>query len=371
MYNKKTVLTISVITTCIAIFSACSKNRNEITFVPIDKVQLGKKFFFDKNLSNPIGQSCASCHNPGAGFTDADHGPTSRGAVNGLFGNRNCPTVSYAVYSPLFHFDTDDSVYVGGMFLDGRVNTLQEQAMKPFLNPLEMNNTDGTMVISKLRNSEYYPLYTKIYGEANDDNKAFANIADAISMYEQSREVNAFSSKYDLYLKGKLQLTDQELRGLQLFNDTAKGNCASCHVSEADEDAGFALFTDFTYDNIGVPKNPNNPFYILPVMYNPIGANALDYGLGAIVNDAAFNGAFKVSTLRNVELTAPYFHNGYYKTLEEVVHFYNKRDVDPTIPAAEFPTTMNKKELGDLKLTEQEEKDIVVFLKTLTDGYHQ
>jgi cytochrome c peroxidase len=368
MQDKKIGLIISAIITSVAILTACSKDRDVITVVPIDKVQLGKQVFFDKNLSNPIGQSCASCHSPEAAFSDTGHGITSQGVVAGLFNNRNCPSITYASFAPPFHFDETDSVYVGGFFLDGRVNTLQEQAKKPFLNLLEMNNTDPTMVIAKLRRADYYPLFKKLYGEASNVDQAFSNLADAIATFEQSSQVNAFSSKFDYYLQGKVQFTNQELRGLQLFNDPLKGNCAACHISDPDPDFGKVLFTDFTYDNIGVPKNPANPFYSIPSTYNPQGANALDYGLGSVLNDPIYYGRFKVPSLRNVAQTAPYFHNGFFQTLDEVVHFYNKRDVEP-FPAAEFPATVNHQEMGNLHLTLQEEKDIVRFLKTLSDGY--
>lgn len=366
MLNKKTLLILSTIITSIVIFTACSKERDEITIVPIDKVQLGKQLFFDKNLSNPVGQSCASCHSPEAAFSDPAHGITSQGAVTGLFNNRNCPSVTYSSYAPALHFDLTDSVYVGGFFLDGRANTLQEQAKKPLLNPVEMNNKDAAMVVAKLVTANYYPLYRKVYGDASNIDEAFSNLADAIATFEHSSQVNAFTSKFDYYQQGKAQLNDQELRGLQLFNDPAKGNCAACHISTPD--LGKVLFTDFTYDNIGVPKNPANPFYSMPTAFNPHGTNALDYGLGGVLNDVTYNGHFKVPGLRNVALTAPYFHNGFFKTLEEVVHFYNKRDVEP-FPEAEFPATVNHQEMGNLKLTAQEEKDIVAFMKTLTDGY--
>lgn len=368
MRSKKTLFVLIAIITGIAFFTACSKDHNEITVVPVDKVQLGKAIFFDKNLSNPVGQACASCHSPNAAFSDQNHGITAQGAVSGLFSNRNCPSLTYASFTPLFHYDPVDSVYVGGFFLDGRVNTLQEQAMRPFLNKLEMNNADTAMVIAKLRSADYYPLYKKVYGEPVNIQKAFANMADAIGNFEMSAVFSPFTSKFDYYLKGVAQLSPEEERGLKLFNDPLKANCAACHPSTPDPDLGKVMFTDFTYDNIGVPKNPANPFYAIPSTFNPDGTNAFDYGLGKILNNADFYGHFKVSSLRNVALTAPYFHNGFLNTLEEVVHFYNKRDVEP-FPVAEFPATVNHKELGNLHLTAQEEKDIVAFLKTLTDGY--
>lgn len=350
------------------ILLSCEDDRDYTFVSPIDKVALGKELFFDKNLSNPGGQSCATCHSPQTGFSDLNHNIVSEGAVDGFFGNRNAPNVGYAMFAPPLHYDTVDGTYIGGFFLDGRVNTLEEQAKKPFMNPLEMNITNTEMLAAKLREAPYYALYQKVYGNNEDVETIFHNIVDAIATFEKSKEVNPFSSKYDYYLKGQATLTQQELRGLQLYNATDKGNCAACHISEPDEDNGKVLFTDFTYDNIGVPKNPNNPFYTIPVSNNPLGSNAIDYGLGAVVNDANQNGKFKVPTLRNVAVSAPYFHNGFYNTLEEVVHFYNRRDVED-FPAAEVPETVNHDELGNLGLTLQEEKDIVAFMKTLTDGF--
>ncbi len=155
-----------------------------------------------------------------------------------------------------------------------------------------------------------------------------------------------------------------------MFNDTARAMCANCHVSTPDETTGKVLFTDFTYDNIGVPKNNYNPFYTIPSTFNTAGFSYVDYGLGAIVNDPAQNGKFRVPSLRNIALTAPYFHNGVFGTLEEVVHFYNTRDVAGSgFGKPEAPTNINKEETGNLKLTAQEEADIVAFIRSLTDGY--
>jgi cytochrome c peroxidase len=314
MKNQKTTAILSAIILFIAAFTACSKDKDIITVVPIDKVQLGRLMFFDKNLSNPIGQSCASCHHPGSAFTDPLHAIASQGATSGLFSNRNCPSIAYSSYTPPFHYDVTDSVFVGGFFFDGRANTLQEQAIKPFLNNLEMNNADEEMVITKLQSADYFSLFQKVYGEITNTNQAFFNIADAISSFETSPEVNRFTSKFDYYLKGKVQFNEQELNGLKLFNDPFKGNCAACHPSTSDAEIGKVLFTDFTFDNIGVPKNPANPFYTIPAAFNRKGSNALDYGLGGILNDANFYGHFKVPSLRNVALTAPYFHNGFFNT---------------------------------------------------------
>lgn len=334
----------------------------------IAKIDLGRLIFFDKSLSNPKGQACASCHSQPTGFSDPDHGITSPGIIPGLFGSRNSPAIAYSMFIPALHYDDDDETYVGGLFWDGRVNSLEEQAQKPFFNILEMNLTDQKMFVSRVKEADFYPLYQKIYGNAGDSTTVLKNVADAIATFERSHELNLFTSKFDYYLRGEASLTAQELRGFQLFSDPDKGKCTNCHPAEPDANSGKIMFTDFTYDNIGVPKNTNNPFYTIPAAFNPDGANFIDYGLAKTTGDPSNNGQFKVPTLRNIALSAPYFHNGFFNTLEEVVHFYNARDVD-NFPPAEITGNVNEEELGNLHLTPQEEKDIVAFMKTLTDGY--
>jgi len=352
---------------CLPTLFSCESDKDYTTVTPLDKVTLGKQLFFDQNLSNPGGQSCATCHNPETGFSDVNHSIVSPGAHAGLFGNRNAPSIAYTMFTPQLQFDADGGTFFGGFFLDGRTNSLEEQASKPFFNPLEMNLTNPQMLTNKLLQAPYYDLYVKIYGNDTDPTTVLSNITDALATFERSKEVSPFTSKYDYYLKGMASLTPQELNGLRLFQDENKGNCAACHITDPDEDSGKILFTDFTYDNIGVPKNPNNPFYTLPCQYNPNGGNAEDLGLRVTVNNPNHNGKLKVPTLRNVGVTAPYLHNGLFNTLEEVVHFYNKRDTD--FPNAEVPATVNHNELGNLGLTAQEELDIAAFMKTLTDGY--
>ncbi|HXU26705.1 MAG TPA: cytochrome c peroxidase [Bacteroidia bacterium] len=368
---------VSILISCIAlVFTACKKEYAMDTVKPIVtpdmKIELGKNLFFDKGLSNPIGQSCSSCHSPETAFSDFNHNAISPGAVDGLFGNRNAPSIIYSMYTPApLHYSVDDSAYMGGQFLDGRVNTLTDQAQKPFLNVLEMNNVNPEMVVSKVQSASYFSLYQQIYGNVDDIATAFNNIADALSAYESSDQFsNRFTSKYDYYLKGQATLTAQELSGMQLFIDTLKGQCANCHLVTPDPVSGKILFTDFTYTNDGVPKNPNNPFYTVSSAFNPAGVNYIDVGLGGFLNNHDYDGMFKVSTLRNVAVSAPYFHNGSFNSLEDVVHFYNTRDVPNSgFPASEITSTVDTAETGNLKLTTQEEKDIVAFLKTLTDGY--
>ena len=335
------------------------------------KQTLGKRLFFDKNLSTPIGQACADCHSPETGFAspNADQ-PVSQGVHKDRFGNRNDLPAAYASFSPKFHYDSDEGIYVGGQFWDGRAADLMEQAKGPFLNPLEMANPDAKAVVEKVSESEYADLFRKAFGIAafDDPNEAYDMVAEAIAAYEQSSELNQFTSKYDLYLAGKVALTEREQGGLELFEDEEKGNCAACHPSKPGADGTPPLFTDFTYDNLGTPKNPENPFYYLSKELNPDGVNFVDLGLGGVLNKPSENGKFKVPSLRNVAKTSPYLHNGIFKDLRQVVVFYNTRDVGPW-PPPELDTNVNRDELGDLGLTQQEIDDVVAFLLTLTDGY--
>jgi cytochrome c peroxidase len=337
------------------------------------KERLGKLLFFEKSLSTPPGQSCSSCHAPEVAFADPETElPVSKGARPGIYGNRNDMTITYAAFVPPLHRNKEEGIWVGGLFWDGRANSLAEQAQGPPLNPLEMSNPDTLTIAGKLRALGYAGLFTEAYGAdaLRNPGIAFTNMADAIEAYEKTSEVSPFSSKYDYWLRGETELSKQELRGLKLFEAEDKGNCAACHPSSASEDGSSPLFTDFTYDNLGVPRNPENPFYSLPPELNPDGFAFVDFGLGKTVNDPAQNGKFRVPTLRNVAVTPPYLHNGVFKTLFNVVAFYNTRDVAKW-PAPEVAENVNKEELGELGLTNQELEDIVAFLRTLTDGWNE
>lgn len=334
---------------------------------------LGEQIFNDTELSSPAGQSCGTCHAAQLAFTDPDQDvPTSRGVLEDRFGFRNSPTAMYSAFVPPLTFDPEEGLFIGGLFLDGRVDTLEEQAALPFLNPLEMNNADKAEVVAKLETAPYARLFQRVFGRGvfGDVELAYASMTQAIAAFERTRPFQPFSSKYDAYLAGEARLNRQERLGLALFNDPLKGNCAACHPSAVSEDGAPPQFTDFTYDNIGVPKNPNNPFYALSPELNPDGASFIDRGLGVTVDDPAEDGKFRVSSLRNVALTAPYAHNGFFPDLRSTVQFYNTRDVAPW-PAAELPDTMNREELGDLKLSDAEVDAIVAFLNTLTDGFRR
>lgn len=338
--------------------------------------QLGKFLFHDTNLSTPPGQACATCHDPQVGFTGPDQainagGAVYEGAVPGLFGNRKPPSAAYAGNSPILHFQ---NTWIGGMFWDGRAtgktlgDPLAEQAQGPFLNPLEQNNASAQAVINKVLASNYNGLFTEVCA---DSSRYYECIGRSIAAYERSKEVSPFSSKYDYWQKGQAKLTGQEQKGLALFNGKAK--CSGCHTPPQ--------FTDFTYDNLGVPRNPLNPFYN-ELDWNPLGQAWLDEGLGGYlksINDPNYEqeqGKHKVPTLRNVDkrtnekFIKAYTHNGYFKSLEDIVHFYNTRDVPGAgWPVPEVADNVNTTELGNLGLNHGEELAIVAFLKTLSDGY--
>ena len=357
-----------------SILCQCSpKNQEGADAGLTQKEQLGKLLFFDESLSAPEGQSCATCHDPAAGFADPlIELPVSRGAVHGLYGNRNDMPVSYSMYVPALHYDSTEEVWIGGLFWDGRANSLTEQAMGPPLNPLEMANSDTADVADKIMNLEYLDRFAEIYGDhaLNDPDSAFFYMADALATYERSKEVNPFSSKFDLWQRGESVLTEQEQRGFMLFVVESKGNCSACHPHTPLEDGTPALFSDFTYDNLGTPPNGESPFLLLSSVHNPDGFNYRDPGLAETLGDPSELGKFRVPTLRNVAITPPYLHNGVFKTLYQVVAFYNTRDVAPW-QEPETLANLNVDEMGNLGLTNQEVEDIVAFLKTLTDGWSE
>jgi cytochrome c peroxidase len=349
---------------------------------PLDQQEeLGKRLFFDKNLSTPAGQSCADCHGAKVGYSGPDSavnagGAVYEGAVHGRFGNRKPPAAAYAGDSPILSFDQGSSQWIGGMFWDGRAtgltlgDPLAEQAQGPFLNPLEQNNASAQEVIDKVLLSPYQDLFLRV---CTDSTKLYECIGRSIAAYERSPEVSRYTSKYDYWLLGKAKLTDDEQRGMELFNGKAK--CSNCHMAP--------LFTDYSYDNLGVPKNLQNPFYNEPD-WNPDGINWIDAGLGGYLKSSGQDettysrewGKQKVPTLRNVDkrpykrFVKAYGHNGYFKSLEEIVHFYNTRDVPGAgWPAPEVAENVNTTELGNLGLSHGDEHAIVKFLKTLSDGY--
>ncbi|MBI4776360.1 MAG: c-type cytochrome [Deltaproteobacteria bacterium] len=354
-----------------------------------DIVTLGEEIFFDKNLSRPAGQSCASCHDPGVGFADPDTDlPVSKGAVRTRFGNRNAQTIAYAMFCPPRYYDDinltvaiPEGQYKGGLFWDGRASTLEAQAKQPFLNPLEMHNCDKTMVVQSVHRSRYAALFKNIFGRSvfNSVDFAYECISQALAAYMRSPEVSPFTSKYDYVKRGMAAFTDSESRGYQLFQPMGKGHCANCH-----EEGTMKLFTNFGHQNLGTPRNPDLPYYNLPRSLNPDGVNYIDRGLGDSLRSAGYSeeeasmedGKFKIPCLRNCAVTPPYTHNGYHQTLREVIVFNNTRDLpDANWPESEVAENVHRHPmampgtLGRLGLTDQEIDDLVAFLQTLTDGY--
>lgn len=350
-----------------------------------DLQRLGKQIFEDTRLSSPVGQSCASCHQSDKFFADPGK-VVSPGANPTKFGNRNAPSISYIKFNPELFWNEEEALWMGGFFHDGRAKTIQEQAGGPFLNPLEMGNSTMAEVVDKVKASGYAKLFEQVSGNAiwQNTDKAFDAITKAISAYEQGPEFALFDSKYDYYLQGKIELSAQEKLGLEVFESEEKGNCAACHPSTANQQASGRpyigpLFTDYSYDNLGQPANPNLIFYSMDKLYNPQGKNFKDLGLANnphINNAHEEKGKFKVPTLRNIAKTAPYLHNGVFNELVEVVEFYNQRDVelkkhlnDRRWAEAEVADNVNDEELGDLKLSAEEVDALVAFMQTLTDGY--
>ena len=420
--NLKKVLLFAALATLALALVLVGQGLAQTTLTP--KEQLGSFLYFDEALSEPAGQSCASCHEPGFGFVDPDsHLPVSEGVIPGLFGGRNSPASAYAMYAPSFHFDYGEGLWIGGQFWDGRAtgealgDPLADQALGPFLNPVEMANTSKAQVIADVAASEYAGLFEQVWGVGalDDVEAAYDQVALSIAAFERTPLFAQFTSKYDAYLQacladggladdcamgigkaaqkaGKI-FTKEEWYGLQLFmgennNDGIldKGEgamCAACHVADWTAAADYAplpvvvpvwapagmippVFTDFTFDNLGVPKNTEYPL-------DP--AAPVDLGLGAIVGDPEENGKFKVMTLRNIGLTAPYAHNGLFKRLKDITHFYNTRDVPGSLPKGadwpppEYPDTINVDELGNLGLSDDDEDALVEFMKTLSDGW--
>ena len=351
---------------------------------------LGQQIFSDVSLSAGGKQSCASCHDP-----DHAHGPTNNLAVQlgganlDVSGFRAAPSLRYLKTTPAFFFDGEGTP-TGGFNLDGRVDTLQAQARRPFLAPHEMANADIPAVIAKLANASYAAEFRRVFGDTifSDPQAAFDRMVFALQRFElEHPSFVPFSSKYDAFLAGDARLSDAELRGLALFNGASKGNCAACHPSARGADGSPPLFTDFTYDNLGVPRNTDIPA--------TADANYFDLGLcGPDRTDLSGRtdlcGAFKVPTLRNVATRPVFFHNGRFKSLKETLQFYVTRDTNAErwyplvngtpdkfndLPAA-YRANVNTSEApynrnpGDAPaLTDAEIDDLIAFLTTLSDGY--
>lgn len=323
-----------------------------------DTEKLGMRLYKDKNMSLNKNQSCQTCHHPMAGFADRTNfldpetKVVSLGSDGVSLGGRNAPTSAYAGFSPIRYQDADGE-WIGGMFWDGRMDglvlgdPLAEQAQGPPLNPVEMALEDADAVIQVIMESGYYNLWKRVFGEISDVGAAYDNFARAIAAYERSADVTKFSSKFDLAPE---QFTTVEINGKALF----EAKCAVCHPTTAAFNAPAALFTTYGYVNIGVPVNPLVP------------EGGPDLGLGGDLGETDQDGKFKIPTLRNVAVTAPYSHNGSFATLEQMVGFINDNggftpEVDRNITPSEV--------VGDLGLSAEELVTLVAFLHTLTDDF--
>jgi cytochrome c peroxidase len=363
--------------------------------------ELGRRLFFDPTLSASGRLSCASCHDPAHAYGP----PGERAVMPGgremrQSGLRAAPSLRYLQATPAFteHYrDSDDegdasvdNGPTGGLTWDGRVDHGRDQARLPLLSPLEMANDSPAAVVEAVRRSPHADLLRRAFGKRifADPDRAFDGILQALEAYEQRyTEFFPYSSKYDAWLGGKAALTAPEARGLALFNDPEKGNCAHCHLSARGNDGAPPQFTDYGLAALGVPRNPAIPANADPSFY--------DLGLcGPLRRDLAdrgeYCGMFKSPSLRNVALRPAFFHNGVFRTLRQVMEFYVERDTNPEkwyprgadgkvrklddLPA-QYHANVNieppfDRHLGDRpSLSSEEIDDIIAFLHTLTDGY--
>lgn len=400
MINLKLCLTAGMI----ALLAGCSGGSGGTSATPSspttpvadtglsEAASLGKLIFSDQSLSASGRQSCASCHDPAHAFGAPNNLPVQVGGANSdVQGFRAAPSLRYLNQNPAFFFASDGTP-TGGFNRDGRAMTLAEQAERPFLAPHEMDNGTRQSVVDKLKKAAYVERFRAQFGAGILDNaeQAFGRITFALQAYQkEAPEFHPFDSKYDLFLAGKVKLSDQELRGLALFNDTSKGNCIGCHLSARGADGSPPLFTDFTFDNLGVPRNARIKATADPAYFD-LGLCGPDR-TDLVATHADLCGAFKVPSLRNVATRQAFFHNGAFDNLKDVVAFYVRRDTNPEewYPAGadgviqkfndlppQYRKNVNTTEVPYNRqpgmapaLSPSEIDDVVKFLGTLTDGY--
>ncbi|MGA1932757.1 cytochrome-c peroxidase [Arcobacter sp. YIC-464] len=366
------------------VFTACANNAEvakaqELTNLKL-KEELGRSLFFDVNLSKNRTQSCSTCHNPQNGFVDnRDNGikaMASLGDDGKSLGDRQAPSAAYAKFSPKFHFDEKKQKYIGGQFWDGREATLAGQAGGPPTNPIEMGMSSKKAVVYRIQENPYYvQTFKKVYGENifDSNEEAYKAMADAIEKFEMTDEFSPFDSKYDRYLKGEYDLTVLEDLGRSIFFSNNNNSCATCHVLKGEDKAG-ETFTNYEYHNIGVPVNHE--------LRAKNGVTSIDNGLlnNPAVSDEKQKGKYKVPTLRNVAVTAPYMHNGVFKDLKTVVEFYDKynnpaRALNPETnkpwDKPEVEETISLEELKAKKQSDRKVEALVAFMKLLTDKKYE
>jgi cytochrome c peroxidase len=358
------------------VFSSLGLSANEA----LSKEALGQILFFDKNLSQNRTQSCATCHNPNSAFVDDRSNGISKmaslGDDNKSLGDRQAPTASYAKFSPNFHFDEKKQKYIGGQFWDGRAATLEEQAGGPPLNPIEMGMANKKEVINRIKENDLYvSSFKNLYGEdiLNDEKKAYDALTQIIASFERTDEFSPFDSKYDKYLKGEYDLTALEDLGKSLFFSNNNNSCASCHVLKGEDKKG-ETFTNYEFHNIGIPSNLE--------LRAKNGVKDIDKGLlnNPSVTDEKQMGKYKVPTLRNVAVTAPYMHNGVFSDLRTVVEFYDKynnkdriinKETNKAWDEPEVKDTISLKELKAKELSDRKVEALVAFMELLTDEKYE
>jgi cytochrome c peroxidase len=357
--------------------------------------------FFDPSLSASGKMSCGSCHSPLAAFGPPNPLPVQLGGKDmQQSGMRAVLSLKYLQATPPFtehFFDSDDAGDdsidngpTGGLTWDGRVDRGRDQARIPLLSPFEMANESAADFVARLRRAAYFGEFRRIYGDTvlTEPGKAFTAALEAFEVYQQSyAEFYPYSSKYDAYLAGKAELTGRERRGLSLFEDPAKGNCARCHLSAPGKDGTPPQFTDYGLVALGVPRN-----VAIPADSDP---NFFDLGLcGPLRSDlrdrADYCGRFKTPSLRNVATRRVFFHNGIFHTLRQAVEFYVQRDTSPErwysrdavgnirkfddLPAAYQANVDVEPPFGGRPgdrpaLSDDEIDDVIAFMQTLTDGF--
>ena len=396
--NVNSLLTMASALLLGAVLSACGGGSDAGSApAPADsslsrRAQLGEKIFKDISLSGSGQQACISCHAPETGHAGALNGKPSEpgGVMMELEGGRTAPGLRYLASNKSFNFDKEGTPN-GGFFWDGRATSLMDQAGKPFFNPKEMANASVEDLIARLARTSYAVEFQKEFGADifKSPAEALQRVQLALQAYQlEDTDFRPYTSKYDEFLRGRAALSEQELRGLALFNAKDKGNCAACHPSAKGADGSFPLFTDFSYDALGVPRNTALTQNADPAFFD-LGLCARDGGDLLARQDLC--GAFKVPSLRNVAQRKAYFHNGRFSSLREVVSFYVQRDIYPekwyprladgsidkfndlppalrgNVNTSEGP--YNRKPGDAPALSESEIDDVAAFLRTLSDGY--
>ena len=373
-----------------AMLSACGGGGDSPQAVPtaVDRIAIGDRLFDETTLSASGRLACATCHVESRAHADAAGSFLPLGGVNGdQQGLRSTPTLRYLSDNRAFRFNPNGDP-AGGFTWDGRADSRAAQARLPLLAAHEMANGDEASVARRLRALPYLAqlLFAFSLPSRASDAQLVEAAAQALADYQAGdAKFQPYTSKFDAALEGRAALSVQEARGLALFNDPQRGNCAVCHTSTPPPGASKPLFTNFTYHALGVPRNASHATR---------DAGFFDLGLcGPRRSDlsdlAALCGMFRVPTLRNVALTAPYFHNGAIATLEDAVAFYATRDSDAArwysvvgglvqrfddLPPAyranvSFAAPFNPRAGEPPALSTADVRDIVAFLNTLTDGY--